>query len=141
MYYLFMFPQISSHLHAFLVQQIKRINNLLVLQVFKVILRLKLYTLIFGVPLTSLGSVVHTIISFLWIIIPNILFYPMFAKSLVSSIFPQFKMLVEKRFQSTIKTLYSDNGGEFLSLKNYLPDHGISHYTTDPYTPPTKGCF
>jgi len=44
-------------------------------------------------------------------------FYPMSAKSQVPSIFPQFKMLVEKRFQSIIKALYSDNGGEFLSLK------------------------
>jgi transposase InsO family protein len=63
----------------------------------------------------------------------------MSAKSQVSSIFPQFKMLVEKRFKSTIKALYSDNGGEFLSLKTYLSNHGISHYTTAPHTPQQNG--
>jgi len=63
----------------------------------------------------------------------------MSAKSQVSSIFPQFKMLVEKRFQSTTKALYSDNGGEFLKLKPYLSNHGISHYTTAPHTPPKNG--
>jgi hypothetical protein len=66
-------------------------------------------------------------------------FYPMSAKSQVSSIFPQFKMLVEKRFQSTTKALYSDNGGEFLKLKPYLSNHGISHYTTAPHTPQKNG--
>jgi len=63
----------------------------------------------------------------------------MSAKSQVSSIFPQFKMLVEKRLQSTIKALYSDNGGEFLSLKTYLSNHGISHYNTAPHTPQQNG--
>ena len=62
-------------------------------------------------------------------------FYPMSTKSSVSSIFPQFKHLVETRFNSKIKSLYSDNGGEFISLKKYLSLHGISHYTTAPYTP------
>jgi len=66
-------------------------------------------------------------------------FYPISTKSQVSSIFPQFKMLVEKRFQSTINALYSDNGGEFLGLKTYLSNHGISHYTTAPYTPQQNG--
>jgi len=63
----------------------------------------------------------------------------MSAKSQVSSIFPQFKMLVEKRFQSTIKALYSDNGDKFLKLKPYLSNHGISHYTTAPHTPQQNG--
>jgi IS30 family transposase len=60
--------------------------------------------------------------------------YPMAAKSSVSSIFPQFKHLVETKFQAKIKSVYSDNGGEFVALKNYFSIHGISHYTTAPHT-------
>ena len=54
-------------------------------------------------------------------------------------IFPQFKNLVEKRFQAKIKSLYSDNGGEYISLKPFLSIHGISHYTTAPHTPQQNG--
>lgn len=68
-------------------------------------------------------------------------FFPMATKLGVSSTFPQFKNIVETRFESKIKSLYSDNGGEFLSLKNYLSLHGISHYTTAPYTPQQNGVF
>ena len=66
-------------------------------------------------------------------------FYPMGAKSSVSSIFPQFKHLVETKFQAKIKSIYSDNGGEFVALKNYFSIHGISHYTTAPHTPQQNG--
>jgi transposase InsO family protein len=62
-------------------------------------------------------------------------FYPMTTKFGVSNIFPQFKKFVETRFQKPIKTLYSDNGGEFIALKSYFLRHGIIHYTTAPYTP------
>ena len=44
-------------------------------------------------------------------------FYPMATKSEVSTIFPHFKKLVETHFQTKIKNLYSDNGGEFIALK------------------------
>jgi transposase InsO family protein len=63
----------------------------------------------------------------------------MVTKSGVSTIFPLFKKVVENRFQKTIKTLYSDNGGEFIVLKSYLSTHGISHYTTAPHTPQQNG--
>jgi hypothetical protein len=56
-------------------------------------------------------------------------FCPINAKSCVKSIFPQFKQLVEKWFQSQIKSLYSDNGSEYTSLKPFLSLYGISHYT------------
>jgi transposase InsO family protein len=59
----------------------------------------------------------------------------MATKSSVSNIFPQFKKFVEIHFQKPIKTLYSDNGGEFIALKSYFLRHGITHYTTAPYTP------
>jgi histone deacetylase 1/2 len=66
-------------------------------------------------------------------------FYPMVAKSSVSTIFPQFKHLVETKFQGKIKSVYSDNGGEFVALKNYFSIHGISHYTIAPHTPQQNG--
>jgi transposase InsO family protein len=59
----------------------------------------------------------------------------MTTKSGVSNIFSQFKKFVETRFQKPIKTIYSDNGGEFIALKSYFSRHGITHYTTAPYTP------
>lgn len=62
-------------------------------------------------------------------------FYTLKTKSDVKTIFPQFKALVENRFQSKIKTLYSDNGGEYVGLKSFLTQHGISHFTTAPNTP------
>ncbi len=66
-------------------------------------------------------------------------FYPMVTKSDVSSIFPHFKKIVENRFQTKIKTLYSDNGCEFIALKSFLSLHGITHYTTAPHTPQQNG--
>lgn len=61
--------------------------------------------------------------------------YTLKNKSDVSLIFPKFKSLVEKYFNLPIITLHSHNGGEFIKLKNFLSDHGISHFTTPPHTP------
>ena len=47
-------------------------------------------------------------------------FYPMETKSQLSMIFPQFKHLVENQFQSKIKSIYLDNGGEFVALKFFF---------------------
>lgn len=60
--------------------------------------------------------------------------YPMPNKSSVQTIFPQFRHLVENRFNKKIKSLYSDNGGEYIGLKSYLSIPGIAHYTTAPHT-------
>ena len=43
-------------------------------------------------------------------------FYPLRRISDVHSTFVAFKQLVENYFTTTIKTLYTDNGGEFLTL-------------------------
>ena len=63
----------------------------------------------------------------------------MATKSGVSTIFPHFKKLVETRFQTKIKNLYSDNGGEFIPIKSFLLVNGIGHYTTAPHTPQQNG--
>ena len=65
--------------------------------------------------------------------------YPLKQKSQVKDTFIAFKALVENRFQSKIRTLYSDNGGEFIALRQFLSTHGISHMTTPPHTPEHNG--
>ncbi|XP_070006888.1 uncharacterized protein LOC107806413 [Nicotiana tabacum] len=60
-------------------------------------------------------------------------------KSDVSIIFPKFKALVEKFFATPIVTLYSDNGGEYIYLRDFFTSHGISHFLTPPYTPEYNG--
>ena len=51
----------------------------------------------------------------------NIWFYPLKHKSDVKEIFIKFKAIVEKHFDHTIKILYSDNSGEFMTLTNFYP--------------------
>ncbi|KFK45117.1 hypothetical protein AALP_AA1G346500, partial [Arabis alpina] len=65
--------------------------------------------------------------------------YPLKLKSQVKETFIAFKALVENRFNTKIKTLYSDNGGEFMALKAFLSSSGISHLTSPPHTPEHNG--
>jgi hypothetical protein len=66
-------------------------------------------------------------------------FYPFKNKSDVKDVFIRFKAIVKKHFNSTIKTLYSDNGGEYISLATFLSTNGISHLITPPHTPEHNG--
>ena len=65
--------------------------------------------------------------------------FPLTKKSDVKTIFETFKPIAETKFKHKISTLYSDNGGEFLSLRPFLAQHGISHLTTPPHTPQHNG--
>lgn len=65
--------------------------------------------------------------------------YPLRNKSDVFSVFVQFKNIVEKFFSLPLIALYSDNGGEFIKVKQFLNSHGITHYTTPPHTPELNG--
>lgn len=65
--------------------------------------------------------------------------YPMKHKSDVFSIFVQFKSIVEKNFNLPIVSIFTDNGGEFIKLKSFLANNGISHLTTPPHTPEVNG--
>ena len=60
--------------------------------------------------------------------------YQLRRKSDVHSIFVTFKPLIENDFTTTIKILYTNNGGEFLGLQSFLATHGITHLTTHPHT-------
>ena len=66
-------------------------------------------------------------------------FYPLKQKLEVKETFIRFKSIVEKYFDKTIKTLYSDNGGEYIALAHFLSTNGISHLTTPPHTPEHNG--
>ena len=66
-------------------------------------------------------------------------FYPLKQKSQVLDVFTRFKALVENQFQTKLRTLYTDNGGEFIALKSFLSINGISHLTTPPHTPEHNG--
>lgn len=55
--------------------------------------------------------------------------------------FQEFKNLVENQKSRKIKTIRSDNGGEYISteMEKYLKDNGIIHQKTVPYTPEQNG--
>lgn len=59
---------------------------------------------------------------------------PLKQKSQVFDVFTRFKALLENRFQTKLRTLYSDNGGEYIGLASFLASHGISHMTSPPHT-------
>ena len=65
--------------------------------------------------------------------------YPLRKKSDVLSVFTRFKTLVENKFQTQIITLYSDNGGEYIAMKDFLATNGITHLTSPPHTPQHNG--
>ena len=56
--------------------------------------------------------------------------YPLKRKSEVKDIFKTFKPLVENKFKTKIGTLYSDNGGEYIAMRSYLAEQGITHLTS-----------
>lgn len=65
--------------------------------------------------------------------------YPLQKKSQVKEVFISFKSLVENKFQTKIGTLFSENGGEFIALRGFLSDNGITHLTSPPHTPEHNG--
>jgi len=67
--------------------------------------------------------------------------YPLFNKSDVLSCFIKFKLLVENLFDTKIKYLQSDNGGEYTStaFKQFLNQNGIFHRLTCPHTSKQNG--
>lgn len=62
-------------------------------------------------------------------------------KSEVFTLFKNFKTRVELETGHKIKTLRTDNGGEYTSneFTQFLNQQGIAHQLTAPYTPQQKG--
>ncbi|KAM5572540.1 hypothetical protein ABKV19_012545 [Rosa sericea] len=71
---------------------------------------------------------------FVWI-------FPLINKSDVLAQFVKFYAFVHTQFDSTIKILQTDGGGEFNSkaFHNFLDSKGILHHITCPYTPQQNG--
>ena len=55
----------------------------------------------------------------------------------VSAVFQEFYKMVSIQYQSKIRVLQSDNGGEYLksTLKIFFKEHGIRHQTSCAGTP------
>ncbi|KAJ9548563.1 hypothetical protein OSB04_021106 [Centaurea solstitialis] len=64
---------------------------------------------------------------------------PLKHKSDSLTTFIRFQHLVENYFQTKIKQLFSDNGGEYIKLASHLTSCGISHITSPPHTPEHNG--
>ena len=67
--------------------------------------------------------------------------YPLNKKSDVFEKFKLWKTMAEKSSSCALKTLRTDNGGEFLSAQfgRYLCSEGIQHELTIPKTPQQIG--
>lgn len=67
--------------------------------------------------------------------------YTMKSKSEVKDKFVEFKNRVERETGRKIRTLRSDNGGEYIGnqMKSHLRECGIRHQTSAPYTPEQNG--
>nr|CAN80558.1 hypothetical protein VITISV_023041 [Vitis vinifera] len=96
----------------------------------------------FCYPLLHIVMLVH-VIKYYVIFVDHytwyIWYYPLKRKSHVYDVFVRFKALVENQFKHQIVTVYSDNGGEYQALDNFLSTNGISHLTTPPHTPEHNG--
>ena len=68
-------------------------------------------------------------------------FYVIKSKDQVFDIFKEFRIFVENTFDFKIKTIRTDNGGEYCStkFKDYLTNSGIRHELTVPKNPEQNG--
>ena len=62
-------------------------------------------------------------------------------KNEVFSCFKDFHSAVQTQYGAVVKVFKSDNGTEYgnITFRAYLPDQGIPHQTTCPYTPAQNG--
>jgi len=66
-------------------------------------------------------------------------FYPLHTKDQALSTFKQFKLQVENQFDTKIKCIQSDNGGEFKCFMTFLQQSGILHRFSCPYNSAQNG--
>lgn len=84
----------------------------------------------FGVPHQKFQWMVFNFIQYMFIITRNAS-----GSFDISIIFPKFKNVVEKLFQKPIISFSSYSGGEFIHIRSFFEDNGISHPLTPPHTP------
>jgi len=66
--------------------------------------------------------------------------YLLKTKSETSNVFQKFKAMAELQFNSKIKSLQTDWGGEFTPLKSFLADCGIQQTYLSPHPSSKWGC-
>jgi len=71
---------------------------------------------------------------FLWL-------FPLKLKSDVLQIFQKFQAAVERQFNTKIKAIQTDWGGEYRILNHFLQTQGITHRVTCPYTHQQAGAI
>ena len=97
-----------------------------------------IFTDVWSSPITSIDNYKYYIVlvdhysRYTWL-------YPLKKKSQVKEVFIAYKALVENKFQTKIGTLFSDNGGEYIALRDFLAQHEITHLTSPPHTPQHNG--
>lgn len=64
---------------------------------------------------------------------------PMIRKSEVLDKFKWYLAWVERKFDSTVKRVHSDNGGEIIALREYLFERGIEQTMAPSYSPNLNG--
>lgn len=62
------------------------------------------------------------------------LIYPLYLKSDVSKVIPQFICMVERQFHKKVSQFQCDMGGEFIALAGYFKQTGIGVRHSCPYT-------
>jgi histone deacetylase 1/2 len=71
---------------------------------------------------------------FLWL-------FPLKLKSDALQIFQKFQAAIERQFNTKIKVIQTDWGGEYRSLNHFLQTQGITHRVTCPYTHQQAGAI
>jgi hypothetical protein len=64
---------------------------------------------------------------------------PIRRKSEVYKCFKEFRISFEKQYETTIKSIHSDNGGEYTPIEKYAKKKGIKVTRAAPYTPEANG--
>lgn len=65
--------------------------------------------------------------------------YPLKVKSEALAVFKQFKLMIEKQLDCSIKSFHTDARGEFIAFTSFLKEQGIKHLFTCPYTSEQNG--
>lgn len=94
-----------------------------------------IYTDVRGpIPITSLDDYRYYVI-FVNYFTKCIWFYPFKLKYDMLTIFPNFKLMMEKYFHLPIVTIYSDGGDEYEVLKQTFLTLEVQHLISPPHTP------
>ena len=98
-----------------------------------------IYTNVWGPSLVQSIDGFHCYIIFFDYFTKYVWLCPLCLKYDVFTNFHQYKVVVERLFHHSIVSIYSESGGEYTALKDFLAILGIQHLKTPPYTPQHNG--